>query len=66
MVTLRGPRNYRQGFVHTLLVCILLNVYRIHLFKQMTQVAHSRKYLKKGSFGYTELFDDVFVFCAND
>jgi hypothetical protein len=47
--------------MHTLQVCILLTVYRIQLFKQMEQIVHSRAYLGKNYFGYTELFSIMCV-----
>ena len=43
------------AYVHTLQVCILLTAYRIQLFKQMTQTAHSRAYWCKNRSVYREL-----------
>jgi hypothetical protein len=44
-----------NAYVHTLQVSVLLTVYPIQLFKQMSQISHNRAYLWKNDFGYTEL-----------
>ena len=41
--------------MHPLEVFILLTVYRAQLFKQMTQISHSRDYLWKNNPVYREL-----------
>jgi len=43
--------------MHTLQGCILLTVYRIQLFKQMSQIAHSRAYLWKKSRQTSSVYD---------